>query len=105
SGEMSRSAATLRTAFKVVSPAAMPDVLMPRLSDSMEAGTILQWLVAPGGAVRSGQRLVEIETDKATETCDAEADGVLEIVAAVGDTVPVGAVIARIGDGQTTDVP
>ena len=71
---------------------------MPRLSDKMESGTILQWLAAPGARVARGQRLVEIETDKATETFDAEFEGVLEIVAAVGDTVPVGALIARIAD-------
>ena len=70
---------------------------MPRLSDSMEEGTILKWLVAPGDAVSRGQELVEIETDKATMTYEADADGVLEIVAAEGDTLPIGAVIARIG--------
>jgi pyruvate dehydrogenase E2 component (dihydrolipoamide acetyltransferase) len=74
------------------------DVVMPRLSDSMEEGTILRWLVEEGGEVRRGEPLVEIETDKANTTYDAEAGGTLvELVAREGDTLPVGAVIARIG--------
>ena len=77
----------------------MPDVVMPRLSDSMEEGTILRWLKAPGDAVTKGDELAEIETDKATMTYEAEADGVFEAVAGEGDTLPVGAVIARLGDG------
>jgi len=77
----------------------MSDVVMPRLSDSMEEGTILKWLVEPGAEVKRGQELVEIETDKATMTYEADADGALEIVAAEGDTLPIGALIARIGAG------
>ncbi len=75
----------------------MTDVVMPRLSDAMEEGTVLKWLKAPGEAVARGEALVEIETDKATMTHVADTDGVLEIVAAEGDTVAIGAVIARIG--------
>lgn len=75
------------------------DVVMPRLSEGMEQGTILKWLVEDGAEVRRGQALVEIETDKATVTHEAGADGVLEIVAAEGDTLPTGALIARIGAG------
>jgi pyruvate dehydrogenase E2 component (dihydrolipoamide acetyltransferase) len=77
----------------------MSEVVMPRLSDSMEEGTILKWLVEPGANVKRGQELVEIETDKATMTYEADADGALEIVAAEGDTLPIGALIARIGEG------
>ncbi|MCW3006116.1 MAG: 2-oxo acid dehydrogenase subunit [Solirubrobacterales bacterium] len=80
-----------------MSSSAMTDVTMPRLSDSMEEGTILKWLPAAGDEVGRGDELVEIETDKATMTYEAEASGVLEIVAEVGETVPLGAVIARIG--------
>jgi pyruvate dehydrogenase E2 component (dihydrolipoamide acetyltransferase) len=80
-----------------MSSSAMTDVTMPRLSDSMEEGTILKWLSAAGDEVGRGDELVEIETDKATMTYEAEASGVLEIVAQVGETVPLGAVIARIG--------
>jgi pyruvate dehydrogenase E2 component (dihydrolipoamide acetyltransferase) len=75
------------------------EVVMPQLSDSMEQGTILTWLIADGAAVSAGQELVEIETDKATMTYEAEIDGTLEVVVAAGTTVAVGEVIARLGDG------
>jgi pyruvate dehydrogenase E2 component (dihydrolipoamide acetyltransferase) len=75
------------------------EIAMPRLSDSMEEGTILKWLIADGQAVGIGQELVEIETDKATITHAAEVAGVLEILASEGATVPVGAPIARVGAG------
>jgi pyruvate dehydrogenase E2 component (dihydrolipoyllysine-residue acetyltransferase) len=75
------------------------DVTMPRLSDSMEEGTVLKWLVDEGGEVKRGEPLVEIETDKANMTYDADADGTLiEVVAQEGDTLAIGEVIARIGD-------
>jgi pyruvate dehydrogenase E2 component (dihydrolipoamide acetyltransferase) len=75
------------------------DVTMPRLSDSMEEGTVLKWLVEEGGEVKRGEPLVEIETDKANMTYDADSNGVLvEIVAQEGDTLPIGEVIARIGE-------
>jgi len=75
------------------------DVTMPRLSDSMEEGTVLKWLVDEGGEVKRGEPLVEIETDKANMTYDADSDGVLvEIVAQEGDTLAIGELIARIGE-------
>src|SRR5215216_5363197 len=75
------------------------DVVMPRLSDSMEEGTVLKWLVEEGGEVKRGEPLVEIETDKANMTYEADTDGVLvEIVAQEGDTLPIGEPIARIGE-------
>src|SRR3954469_1360834 len=77
----------------------MPDITMPRLSDSMEEGTILKWLKAEGDDVSKGEELVEIETDKATMTYEADADGTLEIVADEGATLAIGEVIARIGEG------
>ena len=75
------------------------DVTMPRLSDSMEEGTVLKWLVEEGGEVKRGEPLVEIETDKANMTYEADTDGVLiEVVAQEGDTLAIGEVIARIGE-------
>jgi pyruvate dehydrogenase E2 component (dihydrolipoamide acetyltransferase) len=74
------------------------DVMMPRLSDSMEEGTVLKWLVDVGGEVKRGEPLVEIETDKANMTYEADTDGVLiEVLAQEGETLPIGQVIARIG--------
>jgi pyruvate dehydrogenase E2 component (dihydrolipoamide acetyltransferase) len=77
----------------------MSDVAMPRLSDSMEEGTILKWLKSDGDEVSKGEELVEIETDKANMTYEADESGTLEIVASEGDTLPVGETIARIGEG------
>jgi pyruvate dehydrogenase E2 component (dihydrolipoamide acetyltransferase) len=71
---------------------------MPRLSDSMEEGTVLRWLKQPGDEVKVGDELVEIETDKATMTYASDASGtLLELVAAEGETLRVGAAIARVG--------
>jgi pyruvate dehydrogenase E2 component (dihydrolipoamide acetyltransferase) len=78
----------------------MADVSMPRLSDSMEEGTILKWLKSDGDEVRRGDELVEIETDKANMTYEADQDGVLSISAAEGDTLAVGEKIASIGEGS-----
>lgn len=72
---------------------------MPKLSDTMEEGTVLTWLKADGDAVAKGEPLVEIETDKATMTVEAPESGTLRIIAAEGDTLDVGAPIAAIGDG------
>src|SRR3954466_10080596 len=81
------------------------DVMMPRLSDSMEEGTVLKWLVDVGGEGRRGEPLVEIETDKANMTYEADTDGVLvEVLAQEGETLPIGQAIARIGaPGESAD--
>src|SRR6185437_9060541 len=81
--------------------ALMADIVMPRLSDTMEEGTILRWLKADGDTVRRGEELVEIETDKAAMTYESDQDGILSRIASEGDTLPVGEVIARVGaDGD-----
>jgi pyruvate dehydrogenase E2 component (dihydrolipoamide acetyltransferase) len=76
----------------------MAEIVMPRLSDTMEEGTILRWLKRDGEHVRRGDELVEIETDKATMTYQSDLDGAVELVAGEGDTLPVGQLIARVGD-------
>jgi pyruvate dehydrogenase E2 component (dihydrolipoamide acetyltransferase) len=81
---------------------AVQDIAMPRLSDSMEEGTVLNWLKKVGDEVVVGEELVEIETDKANMTYESDLEGVLRTIAAEGDTLPVGAPIAQIGaDDQT----
>jgi len=75
----------------------MAEIVMPRLSDTMEEGTILRWLKADGEHVTRGEQLVEIETDKAALIYESDQDGTLAIVAAEGTTHPVGAVIAHVG--------
>jgi pyruvate dehydrogenase E2 component (dihydrolipoamide acetyltransferase) len=80
----------------------MAELVMPRLSDTMEEGTILRWLVADGVAIERGQEIVEIETDKATMVYESDLAGVLSIVAAEGDTLPVGTLIAHVGEAVPT---
>jgi pyruvate dehydrogenase E2 component (dihydrolipoamide acetyltransferase) len=81
----------------------MADIVMPRLSDSMEEGTILQWLKQVGDEVAVGDELVEIETDKANMAYESDVAGTLtEILAQEGETLPIGNTIARVGDGGGT---
>lgn len=82
----------------------MTDILMPKLSDLMEQGLILQWLIEDGHAVNAGDELLEIETDKATMTWEAESAGKLTIVVQAGQSVAVGAVIARVGDTARAEI-
>jgi pyruvate dehydrogenase E2 component (dihydrolipoamide acetyltransferase) len=83
------------------------DLAMPRLSDTMEEGTVLRWLKRNGEQVQRGEELVEIETDKAAMIYESDSEGVLQIVAGEGDTLAVGELIARIGqaDSGETDNP
>jgi pyruvate dehydrogenase E2 component (dihydrolipoamide acetyltransferase) len=79
----------------------MTDVVMPRLSDSMEEGTIVSWLKQVGDEVAVGDELVEIETDKANMAYEADVAGTLTaILAEEGQTFPIGSPIARIGDAS-----
>jgi len=80
------------------------EIVMPRLSDTMEEGTILRWLKRDGERVSRGEELVEIETDKASMTYESDQEGVLEILAGEGDTLAIGAVIARVGTGVAEPV-
>ena len=80
------------------------ELKMPALSPTMEEGTLAKWLVKPGDAVRSGDILAEIETDKATMEFEAVDEGtVAEILVAAGtDHVKVGTVIATLeGEGES----
>jgi pyruvate dehydrogenase E2 component (dihydrolipoamide acetyltransferase) len=79
----------------------MVDIVMPRLSDSMEEGTVLRWLKGVGDQVAVGEELVEIETDKANMVYESDTAGtVVEVLAQEGDTLPVGDPIARVGDAS-----
>lgn len=75
-------------------------IVMPRLSDSMEEGLILTWLKADGERVEVGEELVEIETDKASMVYESDLAGVLEILVPEGETRPVGEPIANVGAGN-----
>jgi pyruvate dehydrogenase E2 component (dihydrolipoamide acetyltransferase) len=81
----------------MMSAATATEVLMPKLSDSMEEGTILSWLVPAGTEVAVGQDLLEVETDKANMTVEAEGSGIVEILVGEGETIAVGTPVARLG--------
>jgi pyruvate dehydrogenase E2 component (dihydrolipoamide acetyltransferase) len=76
------------------------EIVMPRLSDTMEEGTILRWLKGDGETVQRGEELVEIETDKATMVYESDVAGTLSLIAAEGDTLSVGTPIARVGEAS-----
>jgi pyruvate dehydrogenase E2 component (dihydrolipoamide acetyltransferase) len=83
----------------------MPDVNMPKLSDTMEEGTVLEWKKQDGDEVARGEVLAEIESDKASFEIEAEAAGVLHIVVGQGQAVPVGDLIGRIGGDAPVAAP
>ncbi len=73
------------------------DVIMPALGMAQEKGKLVSWLKADGEAVKKGEPLMEVETDKATVEVEAPASGILtHVTAAPGDEVPVGQKIAVI---------
>ena len=76
----------------------MAEVIMPKMGDAMEEGTLLQWKRQDGETVKAGDIIAEIETDKSNVEVEAEEAGVLHTQAEPGATVPVGTVIATIGD-------
>ena len=77
----------------------MPEITMPRLSDTMEDGVVSVWLKKVGDTIARGEILAEIETDKALMELEAYDDGVLEqILVQAGARVPIGSPIAVVGD-------
>src|SRR5579871_2686294 len=84
------------------------DILMPQLGETVAEGRITKWFKAAGDAVKPGDNLFEIETDKVSMEVPSTTAGVLsEIRVGAGDVAPVGAVVAVIADGSgaTTAVP
>ena len=84
------------------------DILMPQLGETVAEGKITKWFKAAGDAVKPGDNLFEIETDKTSMEVPATSAGVLaEIRVGEGEVVPVGAVVAVIsgdGVGASSDV-
>src|SRR5579859_3379473 len=76
----------------------MAEIRMPKMGDGMEEGTINAWLKHEGDMVKAGDPIAEVETDKANVEISAYESGILtRILVQVGETVPVGAVIAQVG--------
>ena len=75
------------------------EITMPRLSDTMERGTIIKWNVKEGDPVSAGDNVADIETDKATMEMQVYDDGhVARIIVQEGETVDVGTVIAIVAE-------
>src|SRR5687767_14926088 len=86
----------------------MPNIIeMPKLSDTMTVGTLVKWLKKEGDAVKSGDMLAEVETDKATMELESFFDGtLLKIFAPGGSQVALGAPLCAIGKpGEKVDAP
>jgi pyruvate dehydrogenase E2 component (dihydrolipoamide acetyltransferase) len=78
------------------------DVLMPQLGETVAEGKITKWFKAAGEAVKPGDNLFEIETDKVSMEVPSTTSGVLsEIRIPAGEVAPVGAIVAVIADGGT----
>jgi pyruvate dehydrogenase E2 component (dihydrolipoamide acetyltransferase) len=80
------------------------EVILPRLGQGMESGTIVRWLKSEGEPVTKGEPLFELDTDKVTQEVEAEAAGVLLKIAVAEGEVPVGQTVAFIG-AEGEDVP
>jgi len=86
----------------------MADLIdMPKLSDTMTVGTLAKWLKNEGDAVKSGDMLAEVETDKATMEVESFFDGViLKIFVQAGAQVPIGTALCAIGKaGEKVEAP
>src|SRR5450631_1660831 len=76
-------------------------VTLPKLGMDMQEGTFINWLKNVGDAVKTGEVLAEVESDKATIEIESTASGILlETLVQAGQTVPVGAPIARVGEAE-----
>ena len=80
---------------------------MPKLSDTMTVGTLVKWLKHEGDAVRTGEMLAEVETDKATMELESFFDGtLLRQFVKVGTQVPIGAALCAVGEkGEKVEAP
>ena len=75
------------------------EILMPQLGLTMEEGTVSGWLKHEGDAVKAGEAILEITTDKLTNEVTSEHDGVLlKIVAQEGEDIPVKGLLGYIGE-------
>ena len=85
----------------------MAEIIMPKMGDAMTEGKVVRWYKQPGEAVKKGEPVAEIETDKVNLDLEAEADGKLgDHAAKEGEVVPVGGLLANIlGEGESDAKP
>jgi pyruvate dehydrogenase E2 component (dihydrolipoamide acetyltransferase) len=83
------------------------DIIMPKMGDAMTEGKVVRWYKKAGDAVKKGEPVLEIETDKVNLDLEAEADGTLgDVAAQEGQMVEVGGVLARIlAEGESAGAP
>jgi pyruvate/2-oxoglutarate dehydrogenase complex dihydrolipoamide acyltransferase (E2) component len=80
------------------------DIIMPQLGESVAEGTIIKWCVVPGDHIEKDQPLLEVETDKVSLDIPSPQTGTLsEVLVPVGQTVPVGTVLARLAEGASAE--
>ena len=72
------------------------EILLPNLGFSMNEGVLAEWMAADGAAVRAGEPLFALESDKSTQEVEAPASGTLRIIKPPGETYPVGTVLGEI---------
>ncbi len=81
------------------------EIIMPQLGESIAEGTVVKWLVPVGGTIQKDESLLEVETEKVTLEIPSPATGsVNEIIVHEGETVPVGALLARIESAPPSEV-
>src|SRR5215211_1226602 len=85
----------------------MAEIIMPKAGDAMTEGKVVRWYKQPGDAVKKGEPVAEIETDKVNLDLEAESDGKVGAhQAKEGDMVPVGGVLVKIlGEGESDAAP
>ncbi|MEW6248627.1 MAG: dihydrolipoamide acetyltransferase family protein [Nitrospirota bacterium] len=77
------------------------DIIMPQLGESIAEGTIIKWMIAPGGRIEKDQPLLEVETDKVSLEIPSPGTGVLsEVLVQAGQTVPIGTLLGRLESEQ-----
>ncbi|HWE40136.1 MAG TPA: biotin/lipoyl-containing protein, partial [Isosphaeraceae bacterium] len=81
---------------------AIVSIKVPGVGESITEGVLARWLKPDGAAVKAGEPLFELETDKASSVVPAEAGGVLKIKAAEGATVAIGSEVGAIDTAATS---
>lgn len=82
------------------------NIIMPKVSEVMEGGTIISWLKKEGDWVRKGEPILEIEVEKAVMELESEEEGYLrKILVKEGETVPIGTILAYLSDTLEEKIP
>lgn len=72
------------------------EIILPKLGFSVNEAILVEWMVADGAAVKKGQSIYALESEKSVQEVEAVEDGTLKIIKAAGETYEVGTVIGEI---------